>query len=183
MMDLSFGQVAVVVAGCFRVAVIKATVAAEALAIYHHVHGLRIVVLGDAFGGVVSISNVRAAGDINTVSGVPTHGNLATRCIGFYATIRQPVRHARFDEVVMLRGLVVDDRNCTRRSRAECVLHGDVNEASRARNGDVFRCLVRGAPELIEISSIRAKESADRAMRRHAGCVGGRVNVTRPSAG
>src|SRR5690349_16170534 len=87
--------------------------------------------------------------------------------------------HRRLDEIVVVRGLVVEDRDGARRTLAERVLYRCIGEASRRENGDIFGGLVGGAPDLVEAPAVGSVQRADRAVRGDTGRVGGCIDVAR----
>ena len=85
--------------------------------------------------------------------------------------------------MVALPGLVVEDRDGAGRAGAERILHGYVDVASGSQDWNVLGCVIRGAPDLVEVAAVRAVEGAHRAMRRDAGRSAGSINVARPRPG
>src|ERR1019366_2882254 len=72
-------------------------------------------------------------------------------------------------EVVATPGLIVDDGDDTTGIGAERILRGGVGKSACAQDADVQSCVIRGAPDLIQVSAIRAVEGAHRAMGSHTG--------------
>src|SRR5581483_8822144 len=122
------------------------------------------------------VSNVRH--DVDPVDGVTADLGFGGGCIGFLAAVRQPVYRRRFRHVVAHRRLVINHRDGAAGAGTERVLLGRVGKAARARNGDVVRGHVRGAPDLIELAVVGAVEGTSGAVRRNAWRVGGGIDVT-----
>src|SRR6185312_14760193 len=166
-------------------AVVEAADGAVARAVDDHVHGLAGVALGQPLGRVVAVADVLGrVVDVHAVRDVAADHDLAVRGVGLVAAVGQPQRLGRLGQVVVVRRLVVDDRDGAGGAGAESILHGDVDESARA-DRDVLGGLVGGAPDLVQRAGVAAKQGADGAVRRHAGGVGGLIDVTgahRPAA-
>ena len=100
--------------------------------------------------------------------------------IHLVTAIWQPERLRRLDEVVLVRRLVVEDRDRALPAGAERVLHGDIDVAVR-KHGDVLGAA--SFPDLVERARVRSVERAHRAMGRRARRVGGLVDIARSRAG
>ena len=126
----------------------------------------------DAVGLVAHDRNRRHVGDREVVK--PTHGRAAESAAG------------HLDEVVVLRGLVVDGGDPAVRVGAERVLRGRVGVSARIRDrrgdglndADVHGLAVRLAQDLVERAVVGGVQRARGAVGGHAGVAGGGVDVT-----
>jgi len=89
-------------------------------------------------GGLLVGDEVRIAGDIDSVGGVAADHDLSVGGIRSQA-VGHETRLARDGKVVLLRRLIVDDRDRAGRPHAEGVLNRRIREAARGQDGDVLR--------------------------------------------
>ncbi len=158
--------VAGVVGAGLRVAVVEAAAVVDVRAAGHHVHAFGVGAERDAVGGVVAVAV--AAGDVQAVHRVAVqhHGQR----VGLGAVVERRRAAAALDgEVVVARGLVVQDRDQAGGAGAERVLLRGVGEAALADRLDVGDGIVRLPLHLVEPAGVAAEQGARGAVGRHAG--------------
>jgi len=135
------------------VPVVEAAPTVHVRAAGHHVHTLRPAASCDARRGVASVAD--AGRHVDPVDRISADRQRQRGCVRGAISVALPTGW-RGGEGVAPPGLVIDDRDGTRRTRAERILRGGVGEAARAQGSNVNCLGVRRALDLVKPAALVA---------------------------